>query len=71
MEGVQALTKKLLSINGKRTVTSFHRELGKLMWEKCGMARSEASLKEALETHSGIARGILEEREGDRRERRA
>jgi len=29
-------------------VTSFHRELGKLMWEKCGMARSEASLKEAL-----------------------
>ncbi|MDB6065341.1 MAG: Succinate dehydrogenase flavoprotein subunit [Pedosphaera sp.] len=48
MEGVQALTKRLLSINGKRTVTSFHRELGKIMWEKCGMARSEASLKEAL-----------------------
>ena len=45
---MQALTKKLLSINGKRTVTSFHRELGKLMWEKCGMARNEASLKEAL-----------------------
>lgn len=48
MEAAQALTKKLLAINGKRTVTSFHRELGKLMWEKCGMARSEASLKEAL-----------------------
>ncbi|MDB6123925.1 MAG: Succinate dehydrogenase flavoprotein subunit [Pedosphaera sp.] len=48
MEGVQALTKKLLSINGKRTVTSFHRELGKLMWDKCGMARSAESLKEAL-----------------------
>jgi succinate dehydrogenase / fumarate reductase flavoprotein subunit len=48
LEEVQALTKKLLAINGKRTVTSFHRELGKLMWEKCGMARSEASLKEAL-----------------------
>jgi succinate dehydrogenase / fumarate reductase flavoprotein subunit len=48
MEATQALTKKLLSINGKRSVTSFHRELGKLMWEKCGMARSEASLKEAL-----------------------
>jgi len=45
---VQALTKRLLSINGKRTVTSFHRELGKIMWEKCGMARSEASLKEAI-----------------------
>jgi succinate dehydrogenase / fumarate reductase flavoprotein subunit len=49
LEDVQGLTKKLLSINGKRTVTSFHRELGKLMWEKCGMARSEASLKEALQ----------------------
>jgi succinate dehydrogenase / fumarate reductase flavoprotein subunit len=48
LDGVQALTKKLLAINGKRTVTSFHRELGKLMWEKCGMARTEASLKEAL-----------------------
>jgi succinate dehydrogenase / fumarate reductase flavoprotein subunit len=48
LDGVQALTKKLLAINGKRTVTSFHRELGKIMWEKCGMARSEATLKEAL-----------------------
>jgi len=48
MEGAQALTKKLLVINGKRSVTSFHRELGKLMWDKCGMARSETSLKEAL-----------------------
>jgi succinate dehydrogenase / fumarate reductase flavoprotein subunit len=48
LEGVQALTKKLLAVNGKRSVTSFHRELGKLMWEKCGMARSKASLQEAL-----------------------
>ncbi|EEF57977.1 fumarate reductase/succinate dehydrogenase flavoprotein subunit [Pedosphaera parvula] len=48
LENVQALTKRLLSINGKRSVTSFHRELGKLMWEKCGMARTEQSLKEAL-----------------------
>jgi succinate dehydrogenase / fumarate reductase flavoprotein subunit len=48
-EGVQALTKKLLSIKGKRTVTSFHRELGKLLWEKCGMARNEKGLKEALQ----------------------
>jgi succinate dehydrogenase / fumarate reductase, flavoprotein subunit len=43
-----ARTKKLLAINGQRTVTSLHRELGKLMWDKCGMARSEASLTEAL-----------------------
>ncbi|HET9528796.1 MAG TPA: fumarate reductase/succinate dehydrogenase flavoprotein subunit, partial [Blastocatellia bacterium] len=46
---VAARTKKLLSINGKRTVTDFHRELGKLLWEKCGMARNAAGLKEALE----------------------
>ena len=39
---------KLLSIRGKRTVTSFHRELGQLVWDKCGMARNEAGLKEAL-----------------------
>jgi succinate dehydrogenase / fumarate reductase, flavoprotein subunit len=45
---VKVLTEKLLSIKGKRTVTSFHRELGKLLWEKCGMARNEAGLKEAL-----------------------
>ena len=47
-ENVRALTNKMLSINGKRTVTSFHRELGKLLWEKCGMARTETSLKDAL-----------------------
>ncbi len=38
----------LLSVNGKRSVDSFHRELGKLMWDNCGMARNEAGLKEAL-----------------------
>jgi succinate dehydrogenase / fumarate reductase flavoprotein subunit len=45
---VEERTKRLLSINGKRTVDSFHRELGQLMWDKCGMARDEAGLKEAL-----------------------
>jgi succinate dehydrogenase / fumarate reductase flavoprotein subunit len=40
--------KKLLSINGKRTVTSFHRELGLLIWELCGMTRSKAGLEKAL-----------------------
>ena len=45
---VETLTKRLLSINGSRTVTSFHRELGKIMWEKCGMARTKQSLEEAL-----------------------
>jgi succinate dehydrogenase / fumarate reductase flavoprotein subunit len=41
-------TKKFLSIDGKRTVMSFHRELGRLMWEYCGMSRNEAGLKLAL-----------------------
>ena len=42
------MTKKLLSINGKQTVTEFHRELGKVMWNNVGMARSKESLTEAL-----------------------
>ncbi len=40
---------KMLTINGKRTVDSFHRELGMTMWDKCGMARSREGLAEALE----------------------
>jgi succinate dehydrogenase / fumarate reductase flavoprotein subunit len=45
---VENRVKRLLSINGKRTVDSFHRELGNLVWDKCGMSRSEQGLKEAL-----------------------
>ncbi len=40
---------RLLSIKGKRTVNSFHRELGSLLWENCGMARNAKGLKQALE----------------------
>jgi succinate dehydrogenase / fumarate reductase flavoprotein subunit len=47
-EDVTATTKKLLSINGKRTVTEFHRDLGKIMWNNVGMARSKESLTEAI-----------------------
>ncbi|HEX6533796.1 MAG TPA: fumarate reductase/succinate dehydrogenase flavoprotein subunit [Gemmatimonadaceae bacterium] len=47
--GVAERTRRLLSINGKRTVDSFHRELGKVMWDYCGMARNEAGLRHALE----------------------
>ncbi len=43
-------TAKLLSIKGRKTVTTFHRELGLLMWDKCGMARHADGLKEALRT---------------------
>jgi len=42
-------TNKLLTINGKRTVDDIHRELGKLLWEECGMGRNEKGLKEAKE----------------------
>jgi succinate dehydrogenase / fumarate reductase flavoprotein subunit len=40
---------KLLSIKGKRTVDSFHKELGKIMWDYCGMARNKAGLQKALQ----------------------
>lgn len=43
-----AITKKLLNGNGTRTVDSFHRELGKIVWDYCGMARNEAGLNKAL-----------------------
>ncbi|HEY8832654.1 MAG TPA: fumarate reductase/succinate dehydrogenase flavoprotein subunit [Gemmatimonadaceae bacterium] len=42
-------TRKFLSINGTRTVASFHRELGKIMWDYCGMSRNETGLNVALE----------------------
>jgi succinate dehydrogenase / fumarate reductase flavoprotein subunit len=46
---VHRMTNRLLEIRGKRTVTSFHRELGKLLWDYCGMARTDAGLKTVLE----------------------
>jgi succinate dehydrogenase / fumarate reductase flavoprotein subunit len=45
---VKANIDKMLSINGTKTPSEFHRELGKIMWENVGMARSDESLKEAL-----------------------
>jgi succinate dehydrogenase / fumarate reductase flavoprotein subunit len=50
-EAEQAATDRLarlLAINGTRSVDSFHRELGLLMWEHCGMARNREGLEEAL-----------------------
>ena len=43
-----ARIKKLLSVKGSRTVDSFHKELGHIMWEYCGMARSDAGLRKAI-----------------------
>ena len=46
---VEHRTKRLLGVKGKRTVASFHRELGRIMWEHCGMARNAEGLQQALE----------------------
>ena len=46
---VRERTERLLSIKGTRTVMSIHRELGKVMWEYCGMSRDAAGLKTAIE----------------------
>jgi len=48
-DAVRARTERLLSINGSRTVASIHRELGRVMWEYCGMARDAAGLNKALQ----------------------
>ncbi len=48
VDEVNARNSKLMGINGKQTVTYYMRELGSLMWNNCGMARSDASLKDNL-----------------------
>ena len=50
---VKSSIKKLLSINGKRTVDDFHKQLGHIMWDYCGMARNNDGLKKA--------RGMIQE----------
>jgi len=45
----QQTIQKLLAIKGKRTVDSYHRELGKIVWEYCGMSRTAAGLNTAIE----------------------
>ncbi|MFZ9858685.1 MAG: fumarate reductase/succinate dehydrogenase flavoprotein subunit [Roseiflexaceae bacterium] len=48
LNDVKQRTQKLLEINGTRSVDSFHRELGNIMWEYCGMSRTAEGLKHAL-----------------------
>jgi succinate dehydrogenase / fumarate reductase flavoprotein subunit len=45
---VQERTRALLALQGSRSVDSFHREVGSLMWERCGMSRERAGLEEAI-----------------------
>src|SRR5436305_13358701 len=47
-EDVRVRIEKLLKVNGSRSLDSFHRELGVLLWDKCGMSRHEKGLREAL-----------------------
>jgi len=47
-KNVRERIEKLMSIQGKQTVESLHKRLGKIMWEKCGMARNATGLKEAI-----------------------
>jgi succinate dehydrogenase / fumarate reductase flavoprotein subunit len=48
LASTQQGVEKLLAIKGKRTVDSFHRELGKIMWDDCGMSRDATGLKDAI-----------------------
>ncbi|WP_299445655.1 fumarate reductase/succinate dehydrogenase flavoprotein subunit [uncultured Phycicoccus sp.] len=54
---VEERTARLLAINGERSVDSFHKELGAIMWEYCGMERSEEGLLKAID----LIRGLREE----------
>ena len=47
-QGVADVTAQLLAINGARSVDWFHRELGKILWDNCGMARTRESLEKAI-----------------------
>jgi succinate dehydrogenase / fumarate reductase flavoprotein subunit len=53
-EAVAARTKRLLNIKGNRSISSFHRELGKLLWDHCGMARDKKGLEHALGKIPGL-----------------
>jgi succinate dehydrogenase / fumarate reductase flavoprotein subunit len=57
---VAARVEDLLASKGERTVDSLHRELGRLVWEECGMARSEAGLRRALDRLPSLRREFAE-----------
>jgi len=48
VEEVKERTNQLLAVNGTRSVDSYHRELGLIMWDECGMARTKAGLEKAI-----------------------
>ncbi|GAA4303714.1 fumarate reductase/succinate dehydrogenase flavoprotein subunit [Compostibacter hankyongensis] len=52
---------KLMNIRGKHSVDHFHKELGKIMWNKCGMARNAQGLKEAIEEIRALRKAFWED----------
>jgi succinate dehydrogenase / fumarate reductase flavoprotein subunit len=54
MQEAQNRINKLMAVQGKRSVDSFHRELGLLLWDKCGMARNRKGLTEAIDRIRGL-----------------
>jgi succinate dehydrogenase / fumarate reductase flavoprotein subunit len=56
-KAVKERIEKLLAIKGKQTATSFHKRLGKIMWDYCGMSRNEEGLKKAF----GLVKDLEEE----------
>jgi succinate dehydrogenase / fumarate reductase flavoprotein subunit len=53
-ENVQSLTKRLVGNKGTRTPASFHKRLGKIMWEQCGMARNKAGLEKGIKAIAAL-----------------
>jgi len=53
-ENVQRVTKQLLGNQGSRTPASFHKELGKIMWDHCGMARNKPGLERGIQLISAL-----------------
>ncbi len=53
-EEVRGQIKKLLAIKGKKTVTEFHRESGKLLWDNCGMSRTKQSLEHTIKRYQEL-----------------
>jgi succinate dehydrogenase / fumarate reductase flavoprotein subunit len=63
---VKAFNQKLLDVRGTRTVDSFHRELGMIMLDKCGMSRDKDRPERGHRRHPSPERAVLERRSGAR-----
>lgn len=60
LEQASKKTEQMLAVKGKRTVDDFHKQLGKLMWDKCGMDRTKSGLEEAMKKIAEIRQEFWE-----------